>query len=66
MVMVAAGSGLAPMRALIYDNLNKNVDVKMVFYFGARSEEDLYYVEEFTKLAEEHENFTYIPTLSKA
>ena len=65
MVMVAAGSGLAPMRALIYDNLNKNVDVNMVFYFGARSEEDLYYVEEFTKLAEEHENFTYIPTLSR-
>lgn len=65
MVMVAAGSGLAPMRSLIYDNLSRKVDVKMVFYFGARSEQDLYYVEEFTKLDQENENFTFIPTLSR-
>lgn len=65
MVMVAAGSGLAPMRALVYDNLAKKIPVKMVFYFGARSQEDLYYTEEFTKLAEENENFTFYPTLSR-
>ncbi len=65
MVMVAAGSGLAPMRSLVYDNLAKNVDVDMVFYFGARSQEDLYYVEEFNKLAEENDNFRFIPTLSR-
>ena len=65
MVMVAAGSGLAPMRSLIYDNLHKKVPVDMVFYFGARSQDDLYYVDEFTKLAEKHDNFTFIPTLSR-
>lgn len=65
MVMVAAGSGLAPMRSLIYDNLAKKVDVEMVFYFGARSQEDLYYTEEFTKLAKENENFRFIPSLSR-
>ncbi|KAF5059646.1 Na(+)-translocating NADH-quinone reductase subunit F [anaerobic digester metagenome] len=65
MIMVAAGSGLAPMRSLIYDNLHKKVPVDMVFYFGARAQDDLYYIEEFTKLAEENENFTFIPTLSR-
>lgn len=65
MVMVAAGSGLAPMRSLILDNLHRKVPVDMVFYFGARGEDDLYYTEEFTKLAEEHDNFRFIPTLSR-
>ncbi|PKK39028.1 Na(+)-translocating NADH-quinone reductase subunit F [Clostridiaceae bacterium JG1575] len=64
MIMVAGGSGLAPMRSLTYDNLNKNVDVKMIFYFGARTEEDLYYIDEMRAIEKEHDNFTFIPTLS--
>ena len=65
MVMVAGGSGLAPMRSLIYDNLYKKIPVDMIFYFGARTQADLFYVEEFTKLDQENENFHYIPVLSQ-
>lgn len=64
-IMVAAGSGLAPIRSLVLDLLHNKVPVNIVFYFGARSQDDLYYVEEFTKLAEENPNFKYIPTLSQ-
>lgn len=64
-VMVAAGSGLAPIRSLVYDLLTRKVPVNIVFYFGARTQDDLYYVEEFTKLQEENPNFKYIPTLSR-
>lgn len=65
MIMVGAGSGLAPMRSLVYDNLYKKIPVNMIFYFGARTERDLYYVEEFEQLARENENFTFIPCLSQ-
>ena len=65
MVMVAAGSGLAPMRSLVYDNLHKKVPVDMVFYFGAKTQKDLFYVEEMMKLDQENDNFRYIPVLSQ-
>lgn len=66
MIMVAGGSGLAPMRSLIYDNIEKGVDVNMIFYFGARTEADLYYLDEFDKLMKEHPNFKFVPALSDA
>ena len=65
MIMVAGGSGLAPMRSLIYDNLYKKIPVNMIFYFGAKSQADLYYMEEFTNLDKENENFKFIPILSQ-
>lgn len=34
--------------------------------FGARSEQDLYYRDEFERLAAEHSNFHFMPTLSRA
>lgn len=34
--------------------------------FGARSEQDLYYRDEFERLAAEHPNFHFMPTLSRA
>jgi NAD(P)H-flavin reductase len=34
--------------------------------FGARREQDIYYREEFERLATEHDNFHFLPTLSRA
>ena len=33
--------------------------------FGNRTERDIYYHDEFLRLAEEHPNFHYLPTLSR-
>jgi NAD(P)H-flavin reductase len=33
--------------------------------FGARFEQDIYYREEFERLAAEHSNFRFMPTLSR-
>jgi NAD(P)H-flavin reductase len=33
--------------------------------FGNRTEKDIYYHEEFLQLAREHDNFHYLPTLSR-
>lgn len=63
-IMIAGGSGLAPMRSIILDVIEKGLDLKMVFFFGAVTRRDLYYVEYFNELAAEHPNLRFIPALS--
>lgn len=65
MVMVGGGSGLAPLRSLALDNLEKGVDADMRLYFGAQRPRDLYYTEEFRDLEEKHDNFKLIQSLSR-
>ncbi len=64
-IMIAGGSGLAPMKSIILDVLEKKLDIKMNFFFGAVTKKDLYYLDFFHNLAEKHENLRFIPALSK-
>lgn len=66
LIFIAGGSGLAPIRSLILDILEKNLDKQMRFFFGAVSKRDLYYVDFFRELEAEYPNFSYIPALSRA
>lgn len=67
LVCIAGGSGLAPIRSIILDMIDRGIsNRKARFFFGAVQERDLYYVEEFQALAEEHEWFEFIPALSRA
>ncbi|MEN8906689.1 MAG: FAD-binding oxidoreductase [Clostridiales bacterium] len=63
-VMIAGGSGLAPIKSIVEDVLEKGLDTKMIFFFGAVSKKDLYYVEYFKKLDEKYDQFSYVPALS--
>jgi Na+-transporting NADH:ubiquinone oxidoreductase subunit F len=63
-VMIAGGSGLAPMRSIILDSFERGLDKEMWFFFGAVTGKDLYYVDYFKDLAKEHENLHFIPALS--
>ena len=65
LIFIAGGSGLAPIKSLTLDILEKGLNKKMYFFFGAVSRKDLYYVEFFQELERNHENFKYIPALSK-
>ena len=66
MVFVGGGAGMAPMRSHILDQLLRiKSDRKMSFWYGARSLREAFYREEFDKLAEEHENFTWHLALSE-
>lgn len=65
LVLIAGGSGLAPIRSIILDVLEKGLDMKMTLFFGAVTRKDLYYVEYFTELASQHANFRFIPALSR-
>jgi len=65
MVFVGGGAGMAPMRSHIYDQLNRlKSDRKMSFWYGARSKREMFYVEEFDKLAEDNDNFEWHVALS--
>lgn len=65
MVFIGGGTGMAPMRSHILDQLLRiKTDRKISFWFGVRSKRDLFYHEEFLRLAEQHPNFTYTVALS--
>jgi Na+-transporting NADH:ubiquinone oxidoreductase subunit F len=66
MVFIGGGAGMAPMRSHILDQLLRiKTNRKISFWYGARSLCEAFYVEEFDKLAAEHENFTWNLALSK-
>jgi Na+-transporting NADH:ubiquinone oxidoreductase subunit F len=65
MVFVGGGAGMAPMRSHIFDQL-KRLDSKrkISFWYGARSLRELFYQDEYDKLAEEHDNFKWHVAMS--
>jgi len=66
MVFVGGGAGMAPMRSHIFDQLNRiKTDRKMSFWYGARSLREMFYVEDFDKLADENNNFKWHIGLSE-
>ena len=65
MVFVGGGAGMAPMRSHIFDQLERiNTKRKMTFWYGARSKREMFYVEDFDRLAAAHDNFEWHVALS--
>lgn len=65
MVFVGGGAGMAPMRAHIFDQLKRiHTDRKITFWYGGRNQRELFYVDEYDKLAEENDNFEWHIALS--
>lgn len=65
MVFVGGGAGMAPMRALIFDQLLRlKTRRKMSFWYGARSLIETFYVDDFDSLAAKHDNFQWHIALS--
>lgn len=57
-VMICTGTGVAPFRAMLQARLSKEI-VNFHLVFGCRTAEDILYREEFTKMARQHDHFTY-------
>ncbi|MFT4634359.1 MAG: Na+-transporting NADH:ubiquinone oxidoreductase subunit F [Arenicella sp.] len=65
MVFVGGGAGMAPMRSHIFDQLERiSTKRKVTFWYGARSRREMFYVEDFDRLAAEHDNFEWHVALS--
>ena len=64
-IWIGGGAGMAPLRSHIFDELlRKGTKTKMSYWYGARSLREMFYTEEFDRLAEEHDNFSWHVALS--
>lgn len=67
MIFVGGGAGMAPMRSHIFDQLRRIKSTrKMSFWYGARSQREMFYIEDFDMLAKENDNFVWHTALSDA
>ncbi|UJF18835.1 NADH:ubiquinone reductase (Na(+)-transporting) subunit F [Vibrio sp. SS-MA-C1-2] len=65
MVFIGGGAGMAPMRSHIFDQLLRlKSKRKMTYWYGARSKREMFYIEDFDKLAADNDNFDWHVALS--
>lgn len=65
MVVIGGGVGMAPLRAIIHDQLSRTVSDRAISYwYGARSLSELFYADEFAALEKAHPNFRWTVVLS--
>ena len=65
-ILVGAGSGMSPVWSILHDHLASGENRPLYFFYGAREQLDLFYLEELAALSEEHDDLTFIPVLSHA
>lgn len=63
-IMVAGGTGFAPVKSIIEHAKHKQPGRQIHFYWGARSKEDLYLHDLVTSWTGEIPGFSYVPVLS--
>lgn len=66
MLCIAGGSGLAPIKSIVETAIACGMKQPIHVYFGARATRDLYLVEHFQQLAQQHSNLKFTAVLSDA
>ncbi len=64
-ILIGGGTGLAPLKSIVRHALEHALVPELFLYHGGRRREDLYDVEYFTELSQQHNNFHYRPALSE-
>lgn len=65
-IMVASGSGMAPIRAMIHQMAAQRDSNKTTFFYGAQTTDELILLDEMRALAEEYEWFEFVPVVQSA
>ena len=63
-IMIAGGTGLAPLQSILRTMLTRGHAGPLMLYFGVRAERDVYNEALLAALAEQHPNFSYQVVLS--
>jgi NAD(P)H-flavin reductase len=63
-LLVGVGTGIAPLRALIEEELARASETRLLLLAGHRAPEDVLFADDFARLAAEHSRFHFIPTLT--
>lgn len=65
-MLIGGGAGMAPLRSHIFDLFKaKQTGRRVSYWYGGRSLQELFYVEEFEQLEREHDNFSFHVALSE-
>ncbi len=65
LVFIAGGAGMAPVLSLLRSMAAKGTTRPATFYYGARTRDDLFALDEIERLCGEVENLTFVPALSE-
>jgi Na+-transporting NADH:ubiquinone oxidoreductase subunit F len=65
LIMIAGGSGMAPIVSILNDIVQKKIERKIIYFFGALSKKDLFNIEEMEKLKQQISDYTFVPALSQ-
>lgn len=65
-VFIGTGTGIAPLRSMIYDLVSKNSTKEMILIFGVKFSEDILYREEFEDLEKLNPHFKFVPIVSRS
>ena len=66
MVLVGGGSGMSPLWSILQDHIQSGEQRPIRFFYGARTRQDLFYLEQFAAVAKQLNDFQFIPVLSQA
>ena len=64
-IMLATGAGIAPLHALLRTVLADDTAAPVTLYWGARTLDELYQLEELQQLVRESFRFSIVPVLSR-
>jgi propane monooxygenase reductase subunit len=65
LVFIGGGAGMAPIWSLLNSMAERGIERKVTYYYGARSREDLFHLDELARLAERLPDFRFVPALSE-
>jgi len=65
LLLVATGTGIAPLRSMLFANAERAAPSRTTLFWGLRSQRDLYYQEELTSLTRDLPGSSYLVTLSR-
>ncbi|MDZ7713067.1 MAG: 2Fe-2S iron-sulfur cluster binding domain-containing protein [Rhodovibrio sp.] len=66
LILVAAGSGMAPIWSILNDHIASGESRPVHFFYGARTQADLFYLDRLAELREKHPEIAFVPVLSHA
>lgn len=65
-LMVAAGTGMAPIISILHYMRDNDIKRKARFFFGAKTPDDLFILDELEQFEKDLHDFKFMPTLSRA
>ena len=63
-ILVASGTGFAPIKSIIEYAFEKGIDRSMVLYWGGRRPKDIYMTDLAMQWQQDHPNFSFVPVIS--